>query len=223
MSRYSTSEVARGAVGALLGSGSGELLRENRAPNPGTIRLELTADGSHLVASGSREARVWPLDAPGSRRSFRRLLPFLGRQISAFAGAAEEGPRGTLAVVVPALPVQDRDPPGEPQPQPPDGDRGHQRGPAPEQQGRCQQRDHRAAEDDGLPLAAPGHPAAREVAEEAAAAIGQQHGRDGGHRQPGDVLHQRPDVGEAGEVSGDDEQHREQGHPNRRPRPTGTS
>ena len=45
---------------------SGELLRENRAPFPGTTRLELTADGRHLVASSSREARVWPFHAPQS-------------------------------------------------------------------------------------------------------------------------------------------------------------
>jgi eukaryotic-like serine/threonine-protein kinase len=46
--------------------GSGEVLRENRAPRPGATRLLLTADGKHLVASSSREARVWPFEAPAS-------------------------------------------------------------------------------------------------------------------------------------------------------------
>ncbi|KAI1693693.1 methyl-accepting chemotaxis protein (MCP) signaling domain-containing protein [Ditylenchus destructor] len=70
--------------------------------------------------------------------------------------------------------------------------------------------DDPAAGQNGAALAALGQEAAGQIAEEAADAVAQQDGGDRAHRQMGDVLHQRADVGEAGEVARDHQQHRHQ-------------
>jgi hypothetical protein len=86
--------------------------------------------------------------------------------------------------------------------------------------GEQQQRQHGdepAAADDGPAFAALRDPAAREVAQEAADPVAQQRGRHRVHRQVRDLFHHGPDVGEAGEVARDDQQHGQQRHAHARP------